>query len=107
MASSKTSVETIARRAVVSGKVQGVGYRHSLAERARQLNIQGWCRNLSDGRVEVWLQGTPDTVTELLAWLYKGPPEAAVQKVEIEHQAVLEPMLGESIQTFEIRESRK
>jgi acylphosphatase len=103
MTSSKTQVELIARRVLVSGKVQGVNYRATLAERARELNVQGWCRNLRDKRVEAWLCGTPDAVADLLAWMHKGPPGAAVDKMEIENQAVLEPMLGESIQAFEIR----
>jgi acylphosphatase len=103
MASFKTSVETIVRRILISGVVQGVGYRHSLTERARQLNLQGWCRNLPDGRVEAWVQGTPDAVADVLAWIHIGPPAAQVEKVEIEEQALLEPLLGESIQMFEIR----
>jgi acylphosphatase len=100
---SKTPVETLVKRVLISGNVQGVGYRYALAERARQLNIQGWCKNLPDGRVEAWIQGTPDPVADILAWLHKGPAGASVDKVEIENQAVLEPLLRETIQTFEIR----
>lgn len=103
MASFKTSVETVVRRVLISGTVQGVGYRQALAERARQLNLQGWCRNLPDGRVEAWVQGLPDAVAEVLAWMHIGPPSAKVEKVEIEEQALLEPLLSESIQLFEIR----
>ena len=103
MASFKMSVETVVRRVLISGTVQGVGYRQSLAERARQLNIQGWCRNLPDGRVEAWVQGLPDAVADILAWMHKGPPNAVVEKVESEEQALLEPMLSETIQMFEIR----
>lgn len=101
--SSHTSVQPIARRVLISGKVQGVGYRYALAAYARDLNISGWCRNLPDGRVEAWLQGNPTALEPILAWLYKGPPQAVVEHVEIEHQATLEPMLQESIQVFEIR----
>lgn len=103
MTSSRASVETIARRVLISGRVQGVGYRYSLAELARELNITGWCRNLPDGRVEAWIQGSKDAVTQLLDWMDHGPPEAVIEHVDIENQAVLEPMLSESIQTFEIR----
>jgi acylphosphatase len=103
MPSSKASVETVARRVLVSGKVQGVGYRYALADMARSQNIQGWCKNLADGRVEAWLQGTKETMAYILDWMQQGPPQAVVEHLEIENQAILEPMLGESIQTFEIR----
>lgn len=103
MASSRTHVETIAKRVLISGKVQGVGYRYALAELARLLNVQGWCRNLKDGRVEALLQGTQPAIDEILEWLHKGTTESTVEAVSVEDQAVLEPMLGENIQTFEIR----
>lgn len=103
MTSPGTSMQTIARHVLVSGKVQGVGYRHALATLARQLNIFGWCRNLPDGRVEAWLQGNQNAVEQILDWLYQGPPLATVENVEVEHQAVLEPLLQESIVTFDIR----
>lgn len=103
MTYSRASIETIARRVMVSGQVQGVGFRYGLAELARNLNISGWCRNLKDGRVEAWIQGPKDAINTLLDWIQHGPPEALVQHVDIENQAILEPMLGESIQAFEIR----
>lgn len=103
MSSSKTSIETIARRVLISGKVQGVGFRYSLAEQARSKNIQGWCRNLPDGRVEAWLQGAKAPMMEILEWIGQGPPQAVIENVAVENQAVLEPMLSETIQTFEIR----
>lgn len=103
MPSSRTSIQLAAKRVLVSGKVQGVGFRYALADLARSLNIQGWCRNLTDGTVEARLQGELSRVNELLAWLQQGPPGALVEHVAIEDQAVLEPLLGESIQTFEIR----
>lgn len=103
MTSSKTSAKTIVRRVIVSGRVQGVGYRQSLAERARIVNVLGWCRNLADGRVEAWIQGSPELVDDLLAWMRKGPENAVVEHVDVEEQAVLEPLLNETIQMFEIR----
>jgi len=102
--SSETSIQTVANRVLVSGKVQGVGYRYTLAEQARTLNIRGWCRNLPDGRVEAWLQGSPQAMESILDWMHRGPSQAQVEHVAIESQAVLEPMLSETIQTFEIRE---
>src|SRR3954465_4477520 len=103
MSSSKTRVQSVARRVLVSGSVQGGGYRASLSERARELNIEGWCRNLPDGRVEAWLHGQPTAVEELLTWMRQGPPGAPVSDVNVEIQAVLEPMLSESVELFEIR----
>src|SRR5689334_4823988 len=101
--SSQTSLQPIARHVIISGKVQGVGYRYALAEMAHRLNVDGWCKNLPDGQVEAWLQGNPENVSQLLDWMHQGPPQAVVEHVEIEHQAVLEPLLQETIHTFEIR----
>ena len=103
MPSSKASVETIARRILVYGKVQGVGYRFALAEQARNLNIMGWCRNLPEGQVEAWIQGGKEAVGNLLGWMQQGPPQAVVEHLAVENQAVLEPLLGETIHAFEIR----
>jgi acylphosphatase len=103
MYSYKTHIHSIARRVLASGTVQGVGYRAALSERARELHIEGWCRNLPDGRVEAWLHGQPDAVEELLAWMRLGPPGAIVSDLNVEAQAVLEPMLRESVELFEIR----
>lgn len=101
-AQSKT-VETVARRVLISGLVQGVGYRYSLAERARDLHVRGWCRNLPDGRVEAFVQGSHAQIEQILTWMQQGPSQAQVEHLDVEDQAVLEPMLGETIETFEIR----
>jgi acylphosphatase len=53
--------------------------------------------------VEAWLQGAKTPMLEILQWIGQGPPQAVIDNVDVENQAVLEPMLGESIQTFEIR----
>jgi acylphosphatase len=103
MPSSKTSSSMVAKRVVISGKVQGVGFRYALADLARDMNLQGWCRNLASGEVEASFQGEVLQVEKLLTWLGQGPPGALVTQVMVEDQAVLEPLLGESIQTFEIR----
>jgi len=103
MSSSKTRVQMIARRVLVSGTVQGVGYRASLREQARELNIEGWCRNTPEGQVEAWLQGPVDRMETLLSWMEQGPSDAQVSHIEVEPQALLEPMLGESVELFQIR----
>lgn len=75
--------ERIARRCLVSGRVQGVYFRASAREQAHRLNLTGHARNLPDGRVEVVMAGSPETVSELINWLGKGPPSARVDQVEV------------------------
>jgi acylphosphatase len=74
----------ICRRCLVSGKVQGVFYRASAAERARVLGVTGHAKNLPDGRVEVLACGEEAKVEELIEWLRQGPPTAKVSGVEVE-----------------------
>ncbi|RLF42914.1 MAG: acylphosphatase [Thermoplasmata archaeon] len=69
---------------LISGKVQGVWFRANTKEKARQLNIKGWVRNLPDGRVEAVFQGEKEMVEEMIKWCYKGPPLAEVEDVEVE-----------------------
>lgn len=73
---------TIARRCIVCGRVQGVAFRWSTCERARELGLSGSVRNLSDGSVEVFIQGEPTAVDLLCDWLWHGPPHARVRTVQ-------------------------
>lgn len=68
----------------VSGRVQGVYYRSATRERAVDLGLRGWVRNLSDRRVEVLAAGERDAVAALAAWLWRGPPAARVEAVGVE-----------------------
>lgn len=68
--------------AYVSGEVQGVFFRQTTKRRARSKGLDGWVRNLPDGRVEVWLQGDEDAVNEMVDWLWIGPSAASVTGVE-------------------------
>ncbi len=77
----------IARRCIVSGRVQGVFYRASTRQRAQALGVTGHARNLADGRVEILACGAPEAVTALCEWLWQGPPAASVMAVEIEEVA--------------------
>ncbi|MFC5698135.1 acylphosphatase [Pseudomonas sp. GCM10022186] len=70
----------------VSGKVQGVYFRQSTQEQADRLELDGWVRNLSDGRVEVLVEGEEGAVRELAAWLEQGPADARVTGVELQDQ---------------------
>lgn len=74
---------TIRKRAVVTGMVQGVGYRWSAREEARRLGVAGWARNRSDGSVEVEVEGDAASVDRMLDWLRAGPPGSAVEKVRV------------------------
>lgn len=72
----------------VSGRVQAVGYRQTCRSVARSLGLCGWVRNLHDGRVEVFAQGTPDNVDRLVDWAWAGPSHATVTGVESESAVV-------------------
>ena len=67
---------------LVSGTVQGVFYRQSAAREARRLGLDGWVRNLPDGRVEAEAEGERDRVEAFVAWCREGPPSARVEAVE-------------------------
>jgi len=82
-------MSTKAVRAIVSGGVQGVGFRQATRSMARALELHGWVRNeLRNGTVEVWLQGPGDSVDRMIDWLWIGPPDAEVAGVESEVMAV-------------------
>ena len=73
----------VCKRCLVSGRVQGVFYRASTAERARALGLTGYAKNLPDGRVEVLACGEEEKVQELCDWLRQGPPAAKVERVDV------------------------
>ncbi len=83
---------------VVTGRVQGVGFRWSLVEVAEQQGVRGWVRNRADGAVEAMLQGPRSRVDAVIAWMRRGPPGALVRDAQIEMLADAEPHEG-----FEIR----
>lgn len=78
------SVQKICQRCVVSGRVQGVFFRAFARERAQQLGVTGYARNLPDGSVEVLACGEPEAVAQLREWLREGSPEARVTSVAFE-----------------------
>jgi len=71
-------------RAIVTGRVQGVGYRASTAREAERLQLAGWVRNLPDGSVELEAEGPDDVVDALIAWCRRGPSSAKVDDVRVE-----------------------
>lgn len=76
--------ERLAIRCVVTGRVQGVYYRAATAEQAQRLQVDGWVKNLADGRVEVVAAGDRGGVAALAGWLWQGPPAARVDAVHLE-----------------------
>ncbi len=72
----------IARRFIVSGRVQGVGFRYFVVREAEALGLAGWVRNLPDGRVEVLASGDEAAVDVMGGRLWQGPPHARVGAVE-------------------------
>ncbi|MBD3883872.1 acylphosphatase [Phormidium tenue FACHB-886] len=88
--------EQISAHLVVSGRVQGVGYRASTADMAKLLKLNGWVRNLRDGRVEAVIEGDRAKVEEMIRWCHQGPPAAVVEAVEVQYGS------AEGFRTFEI-----
>lgn len=67
----------------ISGRVQGVWYRQRTLEKATALGLDGWVRNLGDGRVEIQACGPQDDLLELLDWCWKGPTLARVRDIDV------------------------
>lgn len=65
----------------VTGRVQGVGYRLACVRQAHMVGARGWVQNNLDGSVEALVQGTPEQVDLMLAWMHVGPPAAKVREI--------------------------
>lgn len=76
-------------RAIVTGIVQGVGYRASTAREAQRLQLVGWVRNLPDGSVELEAEGPEHIVDTLIEWCRRGPPSSDVEDVRVEPREVV------------------
>ena len=71
---------------LISGIVQGVGYRYSCHREAASRELLGWVRNLPDGRVEAVLQGPKEEVEGMIRWCYRGPSEARVSDIDVRYE---------------------
>jgi acylphosphatase len=80
--------DLIARRYLVRGRVQGVGFRYFVQRAASQLGVAGYARNLDDGGVEVYAVGTREKLSDLAGLLWKGPRFADVRGVEEQEAGV-------------------
>lgn len=74
----------MAKRLVISGLVQGVGYRASFERQALGLGLRGWVRNRRDGSVEAEVDGDAAAVEAMIAWARQGPMTARVDGLHIE-----------------------
>ena len=70
------------RRVLISGRVQGVGYRAWTVATARHLELQGWVRNLSNGTVEAVFSGEEEDINTMIEACKSGPPAAQVESIE-------------------------
>lgn len=73
---------------LITGRVQGVGYRASASDKGQQLGINGWVKNLQDGRVEMLIAGEQLQLEQMIAWAEQGPRFAEVTHIDISEQSV-------------------
>lgn len=78
----------------VSGKVQGVYFRDTTRKVAVDNGVNGWVKNLDDGRVEAVFQGGEDAVQKMIDFCHEGPPAARVEDVEVEDDPDRGPFAG-------------
>jgi acylphosphatase len=82
----------------ISGQVQGVFFRDSTRQKAVELNLAGWVKNLPDGRVEAVFEGPSERVREILRWCEEGPQHASVENVDTDIEDA-----GGDLSGFEVR----
>ena len=75
-------------RVLISGRVQGVCFRACTRDQAQILNLSGWVRNLSDGRVEAVFEGPFDVIEQMLEWCKEGAPSSSVSELEVFEEGV-------------------
>jgi acylphosphatase len=88
------ATQQIACRYLISGIVQGVGFRYFTQDEAERLHLSGYVRNLRDGRVEVYAMGSPEKLARLRTLVERGPRGAMVQSV-VEESAELDPQFAQ------------
>jgi acylphosphatase len=95
--SAAKSTDRCRRRVLISGLVQDVWFRATTARQAVGAGVDGWVRNLADGRVEAVLEGTADAVNEMIDFCSRGPEMARVDRIEVVEES------PENLETFQIR----
>lgn len=84
-------------RVRIEGLVQGVNYRYATRQKAQELGVTGWVRNMRDGSVECLLEGEQDKVEALIRWCHHGPSGARVEKVTTHREEYTGDLQGFSI----------
>lgn len=97
--STSLSLKRTRAHVFISGKVQGVGYRFSTLEAALNVGVNGWVKNLPDGRVEAVFEGSKEAIEKMINWCKNGPSSAIVKDVTVAYEKPL------GIQGFEIHRS--
>ena len=90
----------IAKRALIRGRVQGVGFRFAMVDAARDAHVVGWVRNRGDGTVEAFVQGDAAAVERIVEWCRRGPPGARVTDFE-----AIETPVDSTLREFDQRPS--
>ncbi len=71
---------------IISGRVQGVWYRASARDEARNIGLVGWVKNLHNGNVEAVAEGSKESIEQFIRWCHEGPPHAKVKEVQVDWQ---------------------
>ena len=79
-------VKRIRVHVFISGYVQGVMFRYATQREALKLNLSGWIKNISDGRIEAIFEGNEAKVQRMIDFCHKGPPSAKVTNVKIMYE---------------------
>ena len=87
----------IAKRLMIRGRVQGVGFRFAMIDVAREAGVVGWVRNRYDGAVEAFVQGDAPAVDRVVEWCRRGPPGARVAEMDTSESSV-DPTLHDFVQ---------
>ena len=75
--------EKVRAHLIVSGRVQGVFFRAETQEKAKELGVFGWVKNIAEGRVEAVFEGEKTKVEQLVKWAESGPPGAVVNDLNV------------------------
>ncbi len=86
MTQSTPGLDLICLRALITGHVQGVGYRYTTRQKALELGLVGWVLNLPNGQVEAMIEGDRTVVDEMVEWLHREPTGAMVIAVDLQEQ---------------------
>ena len=95
----KTPGPVMAKKYVIHGRVQGVGFRYFAEGVAEEVGVVGYARNLDDGSVEIYAVGTSDQLSALVGYLWRGPRGADVRGVK-ELEAAVQDLTGFRIEYF-------